>query len=424
MKSIHYLLSIFVVAFGLLSLQFYQETKQLKRVIVANYTNNLAYTGEQMDHLRNAVHQSTLYKDEVALQEELSTISRLTANLKQSINHLPLDDGIRSSWNHYLTRLGSVADLAKKSGSSEWLDTIATASANIDELVVAWQDTSAELFKMDGNFAKWGELNKEETLQAFTQHANLLNNTREADFPLTASESDEEKKRDLQFLMDQEITKDEAVAKVITLFPQLEKATMTVSRNKDQSKYDFYHVQFVQGSRIGYIDITVKGGHILSYLLERPVDREKRLSHEEIRSDAEKFLKNIGIDDVVYVESRENQTAWHFVFSRQEGDLTIYPDSIQVKVSKDTGEVIGLNMMEYIQKEKIQTHAVQELQTDSFFRDDVEIIEVKKIVTNNELKESKVCYEVIAYKKGQENRTYRIVIDGESLVVQKIEVLH
>lgn len=422
MKYTLYLFGLVIVVLAFLSYELYSQNQQLNRVVYANYTNELANTSEQMDHLRNAVHQSLLYQDEVALNEELSTINRLASEIKQSINQLPIDDSVRVEWSHYLTRLGTHAEHAKNDKSGGWHEAMASASANIDELVQAWQDTSYQLFAMNGQIKDWDSLQAGAPLQAFAQHANLLNGYREADFPLTASESDEEKKRDLQFLMDKEITKDQAIQKVQSLFPETQGATMTISRNKDDAKYDFYHIQFVQGARIGYADITVKGGHVLSFLLERPVSRDVK-THEEIKQSVEQFVKNVGFTDVVYTEARENNIAWHFVYTRKVDDILVYPDSVQIKVAKDSGEVIGLNAMEYIQKETMPDHPTVPLDVETFFQPNVTVTDMKQIVTNNGHKESRICYEIIAYRNGAEQYSYRIVVDAESHNVQKVEAL-
>ena len=146
-------------------------------------------------------------------------------------------------------------------------------------------------------------------------------------------------------------------------------------------------------------------------------------SHEQIKQSAEQFIQNAGFTDVVYTEARENHTAWHFVYTRKVDDLLVYPDSIQIKVAKDTGEVIGMNAMEYIQKEMIPNHKTVPLDVSTFFQSNVTVADMKQIVTNNAHKEPRICYEIIAYRNGAEKNAYRIVIDAESHNVQKVEAL-
>jgi spore germination protein len=417
MKNLNYLLGIFVVALSLLSVYLVEKNNQLERQIVATYTSEFSTASEQMVQLQNAVHQSLLFQDEKALAEELTTITRLSSTIKHALNKLPIDAQTAMEWNAYLSRLGSTANEAKITNSNDWVKTMQTASKNLDEIVLSWQDVSNNIQAYSGNLKGWNQIDPE----TFAAHSKKITGFRETDFPLTASESDNEKKRDLQFLMDKVITKEEAIQAFKAYFPEIENATLTVTKNKDDAAYPFYHIQFVQGARIGYADVTEKGGHILSFLLERPVSN-KVMSHEEIRKNAEDFLDSVGYKDITYVESRENHTVWHFVYSRVTEDGTIvYPDSIQVKVAKDEGEVIGVNAMEYIQKENLSNVSAKPLDLKTFFQPDIEVVESKKIYTNNKQYESRLCYEVIAYNKQNPNHIFKVIIDSETHSVLKIE---
>lgn len=112
-------------------------------------------------------------------------------------------------------------------------------------------------------------------------------------------------------MKDQNITKDQAIEVFKKYFPHIDDAIVTISKSKDDAPYPFYHIQFVRGSRIGYADITEKGGHLLSFLMERPVMKNPK-SHEEIIDAAKKFMKHVGYEDVTLSESRENHEALRF----------------------------------------------------------------------------------------------------------------
>ena len=200
---------------------------------------------------------------------------------------------------------------------------------------------------------------------------------------------------------------------------------VTVTKSSDDAPYPFYHIQFIHGTKIGYADITEKGGHLLSFLLERPV-KKHALSHEEIIDAAQSFMKKVGYTDVVISESRENHEAWHFVFTRVYGDdqALVYPDSIQVKVAKDNAEILGINAMEYIQEETINEQGEVPIDWEKFFTEKVTVEEMKKIYTANAHLELRKCYEVIAKLNNRSQDTFRIVIDSETHEVIKNEKLH
>lgn len=67
-----------------------------------------------------------------------------------------------------------------------------------------------------------------------------------------------------------------------------------------------------------------------------------------------------GYTDLVYEESRENNTAWHFVYVRVEPDYKakVFSDTIHLKVAKDTGGIVGLDASEYIRKEKTTSQPI------------------------------------------------------------------
>lgn len=228
----------------------------------------------------------------------------------------------------------------------------------------------------------------------------------------------------LKALQDAEITEKEALEKVKHLFPVIKDATFTVTKSSDTAPYPFYHIQFHQGIRLGYADLTVKGGHLLSYLVERPVDEAKQ-SQEEILKKAEDYVKKLGMNDLAYVESRENHQAWHVTFARvHPGDnALIYADGVQLKLAKDTGELLGASAMEYIQEENIKKQTAKPIDWKTFFQDDIQVQEVKNIYTDNGEFEQRLCYEVIALRDGKTQETFRIVIDAENHNVLKVEYL-
>ena len=119
---------------------------------------------------------------------------------------------------------------------------------------------------------------------------------------------------------------------------------------------------------VGYIDITEKGGHVLSFLTERPFGKES-LPFEDIKKKAETFLKDAGYKDLVYEEARENNTAWHMVYVRVEPEYgaKVFSDIIHLKIAKDNAGIVGLDASEYIRKEKTATTADNEKRLENIF---------------------------------------------------------
>ncbi|MEO4053187.1 PepSY1/2 domain-containing protein [Solibacillus sp. CAU 1738] len=424
MKNAVYLLSIVVVILGLYAFDAKREQHALERAVHAHYTNELANASEKLSLLHTTIAQSMLFQDEKALHNELDTIWRVSNDMRNSISRLPLHQDVANEWMRYLGRISEEAKNADSlKDANKWREKMTVVNGNLHALTEEWEVATANYFQQDGDFSKWSKVTNVETANSpFATMSVNLKSFNETDFPLTASESDYQKKRELKNLMDEPISKTEAIEKFKMYFPKIDDATITVTKSHDDAAYPFYHVQFVRGSRIGYADITEKGGHILSFLLERPISKDV-LSHEEILESAQKFMKKAGFEDTEVTEARENHEAWHFVFTRKVDDALVYPDSVHVKVAKDNGEILGINAMEYIQKETINKQSENPIDWKQFFGEGVIIEDEKKIYTENDRYDLRLCYEVIARLPNNLYDTFRVVVDAENHEVVQIDAL-
>ncbi|SOC37770.1 PepSY1/2 domain-containing protein [Ureibacillus acetophenoni] len=425
MKNAVYLLSIAVLALGLYSFEVRNENKQLERTVHAQYTNALTSASETLSTLQTSVNQSLLFQDKNALNKELDNIWRLSDQLRSSIGSLPLNQEVANNWIKYIGNIGDEARIAAEKGSyEEWHDKMGVVATNLRSLSNEWEVATSRYFENDGDFSKWQRvLNNETEDEQFTNIAQNLKTYGETDFPLTASESDWLKKRELQNLNDKEITKEQAIEVLELLIPNIKDAAYTVTKSRDDAPYPFYHIQFVKGSRMGYADITVKGGHIISFLSERPVQEDKNMSTQDIKDLTYEFVKNAGYKDVEIVEFRENHEVYHIAAARVYNDAIVYPDGIQFKVSKASGELLGLNAMEYVQKETIKEQPVNPIDWKQFFRPGTIVEEESMIYTENDLFELRLCYEVIARYDSDYNETFRVVVDAENHEVLKVEYM-
>nr|WP_106784656.1 PepSY1/2 domain-containing protein [Lysinibacillus timonensis] len=425
MKNAVYLLAIAVLALGLYSYEVRNENEQLQRTVHAQFTNALTNASETLTTLQTSVNQSLLFQDENALNKELDNIWRLSDQLRGSISGLPLSPEMANNWMRYVGNIGEEARLAAENGNYKaWHEKMEVVNSNLRALSDEWSVATASYFENDGDFSKWQRVMNNETEQEhFKNLASNLKSYSETDFPLTASESDWLKKRDLQLLEGKEITKEEAIAVLEIIVPDIKDAAYTVTKSKEDAPYPFYHVQFVKGSRVGYADITIKGGHIISFLADRPVQEDRDVTQQDIQDIAKQYMDRAAFDDTEMVEFRENHEVYHIVFARVYGDekAFVYPDAIQLKIAKDSGELLGLNAMEYVQKENIKDQKVNPIDWETFFRPGTVVEEERMIYTENELYELRLSYEVIARFDNKYNDTFRVVVDAENHEVLKVE---
>lgn len=415
MKNTLYLVGILFVAVLVYAVNLTDENTELKQSMHAYYTNEMAAASAKMTQLSQAINQAQLFQEGEARDSEMQAVWRISNDLRNSIGKLPIHNGVANNMMSYLGRMG---DQAKSGTDQDWQ----AIAQNMNGLKEEWNVATARFFSAESNYDTWADGLLEDEKSPFQTVSTNLKSYQETDFPLTASESDYEKKRDLVHLTDKEVTKEQALQKMRDLFPATEGATLSVSMNADDAAYPFYHIQFARGARLGYADITKKGGHVLSFLLERPAN-DTQVTQQQAREMATEFLQQAGYTDVVYVEARENHEAWHFVFSRKAGDAIVYPDSIQLKLAKDSGEVLGINAMEYIQKETLPDTTPKELNMENYFADNVNVEETKLVYTENTGYELVLCYEVVARVSNDTNETFRVLIDANTHKVVQVEPL-
>lgn len=429
MKILSSILAIALVVMGVFLYTSKQNEEALQHSLRAQYTNRLTSASEKLTELQKSVQSATVFNDKEAQAEPLEDIWRLTSEIKGDIASLPLQQDFSNEWMNYLGRLGDYAKLKSQDKVPEdrWLEVTNNVATNLDEFSYEWQNASTELLAKQQSFAKWQkEIKAAEPSKQWTAMSSTVKGYSESDFPLTASEADYQKKKELKTIADKPVTEKQVVAQMKETFPILKNAKLVTSSSKPDAPYPFFHVQFHEGIRIGYADYTKKGGHLLSLLIERPIGKD-RITQAQMKQKAEKAVKSYGFDDVELVEIRENHLVWHVVFVRVNptNKARVYADAIQLKLAKDDGEVLGVNTMEYIQKETLPEQKTVTIDWNEFFTDQVTLENERLAYTENEQLQQRLCYELLLLKETKdETHTFRVLIDTETKEVLKSEMLN
>lgn len=416
---------IIVVAAAALFLVYHlsvqAQNTRLETALANQYANQLTTASEQLTVLSDSIDQTLLFKDKAALDKPLDDVWRVSSDVRASISALPIDQETSTVWMNYLTRIGNGASQVKagKVPIEEWQKNMTSARDNLRSLSDQWAFTNREDGKKDYIVASFVQ-NKvsKENEKSWKALGSSVKTYTESDFPMTASETDQQKKKDLQHIEDAEISMDQVKQKFRELFPELKDAKLHVTESAKDAPYPFYHVEFHKGIRIGYADFTKKGGHLLSFLLERPFDNTT-ISVEQMKAKALKYMKSFNYADTKMVDFRENNIAWHLAFARNdaENNALVYADGVQLKVAKDNGELLGLNAMEYIQKEKLVPQKVIPINYDELFSGNFTVEEERLSYVENQQLQQRLAYEVLT--RSDTIGTYKIYIDTETH-----EILH
>ncbi|MDS9470805.1 PepSY1/2 domain-containing protein [Sporosarcina pasteurii] len=425
MKKIIFVLVYAIAALAIFAYGKSTENQQLSYLLSGQYAKKMTEASQKLEELDTAVKKTLLFNESDGFDDAREDIWRLSSDVKNAVGSLPLDRGFSNSWMNYLGRLGNYAkETERLNDKEEYHQVMTQASVNLREMADEWQLATADLIRGDVSVESWSnQLDSVDSEHDWDGMRETVKQYTESDFPLTASESDSLKKKELQTLTDKKVTREEAIERFKFLFPEVSNSSIVVENSKPGAPYPFYHIRFAEDSSVGYIDITEKGGHVLSFLSERPFGQETQ-SYEFIKEKAEQFLSSSGYGDTVLEEARENHTSWHFVFVRVEPEYEakVFSDVIHLKVAKDTGGIIGLNAMEYIQKENLKPQKIVEQNWEEFFRTNVTVVEEELAYVENDRLDQRLSYYLtVTMEVDEQIDTYVVVVDTETAEVIKTE---
>lgn len=417
MKKYWIFFIVAIVAVGIYAFNEKRENDRLANELGLQYASHMADASKKLEELNTAVNKTLLFKKGEVYAQPREDIWRLTSDIKASIASLPLDHQFSTSWLNYLGRLGNYAKESHRLGDEEkYYQVMSKASENLAKLTSEWQVATANMIDGQLSVKEWKQRLSTESAAGWDGMGTMAKEYTESDFPLTASESDAMKKKELQTLADPAVTEEEAVQIFKRLFPNASDRIVGIEKSQPGSPYPFYHIRFAEKQTVGYIDITKKGGHVLSYLAERAFGKEQ-LDFQTLQQKTEQFLKDAAYTDIVFEEARENSTSWHMVFVRIEPiyGAKVFSDVIHVKVAKDNGEIIGLDASEYIRKEETKQQPMRTFDWSTFFHSDVEVQKEQLAYVENDLLEQRLGYHVtVTMPENGSTVTYIVVVDTET----------
>jgi spore germination protein len=425
MKKIAWIIATVAVIFIVYHFSVQEKNTRLENALAVQYSNQLTSSSEKLVKLSEAIDQTLIFTDKTALEKPLDDVWRISSDIRASISALPLGEETSTQWMNYLNRIGNGASQVRngKVPLEDWQKSMTTARSNLITLSNEWAFNTKDQGKKDylvRTFVNRKVNDKND--KSWQALGNSVKAYTESDFPMTASETDQQKKKDLEHIRDSEVSENQIKEKFIKFFPALKDATLHITESSKDAPYPFYHVEFHKGIRIGYADFTKRGGHLLSYLLERPFE-DTSINVEKMKEKAKGYLKAFNYADTTIVDYRENNIAWHVANARvdKKNDALVYADGIQLKIAKDNGELLGLNAMEYIQEENIPTQPVVPVDYHELFTSDFVVEEEKLAYVENDQLQQRLAFEVLT--RNDTIGTYKIYIDTESHEILQSEKL-
>lgn len=363
-KKIIGLITICIAAIGLLTygINASQKSADYRRKIDNLYNRNYF---ELVGYVQNI--ESFILKSRITVSPEktanlLEEAWRSASLAEACLSQLPVDQALLSSVSKFLVQVGDVANALgtqningkpmteEQNKMTEDLQGYAKDLSNgLDSMTKnvtsgnwKWENIEKNSGKMFGEEGKIEGLQDITTInKSFEKYPTLI-----YDGPFSDHINDIKAKG----ITGDQITEQQGVDKVISLFPKNEISEVQfISKNDNTNiKTYSYNIKFKDKERgEGSIDITQQGGHTYWLLVNREAG-EKKLDADQAKEEGLKYLESIGIKDMkpsYYLIEGGDVTINYSSFIN---DVMIYPDMVKVKISLDKGYVIGYEGKAYL----------------------------------------------------------------------------
>lgn len=413
----------------------YQEHQEKNAVLIqAENTYQRAFheLSYHVDLLHDKIGSSLAMNSKDRLSPQLVDIWRLTSEAHSNVGQLPLGLLPFNKTEAFLSEVGdftyrtAVRDLENNPLSKEEvkaLEELYKQSGHIkDELRqvqhlvldnnLRWMDVQLALVTQDEQ-ADNTIIDGFETVEKHVEGFSEANN--EASIIGTAT-----KDHAFKFLTGKKMNKQEAIDRGLHLFQAQNKQDIQVTKSGEGSDIPLYSVSYESGDKNGYMDMTEKGGHPVTLLIDRPI-AEKKLSLHDGMEKAKEYLNQLEIEGMVVYQSNEYNNIGVYSFLYNQDDVRVYSDAIEIKVGLDKGDILGLTARNYFmnhQERSIPEVELTEEEATSKVSERVDIQETNLAIIDNELGEEVLTYEFLGVLDGE---TYRIFINAMSGREERVE---
>ncbi|HLS60908.1 MAG TPA: germination protein YpeB [Virgibacillus sp.] len=427
-------LSIGIIGTGLWGYQEHQEKNAVLIQAENTYQRAFHELSYHMDLLHDKIGSSLAMNSKDSLSPQLVEIWRLTSEAHSNVGQLPLS---LLPFNKTEELLSDIGDF-----------TYQTAVRDLDEKPLS----EKEIKSLKSLYEQSGEI-KDELRDV--QHLVLDQNLRWMDVQLALATQDEQmdntiidgfetvekqvkgysesnvdstilgasrKDHEFKHLRGKKINKKQAIEKGQDLFNIKDKQDLTATKSGEGADVSLYSVSYNNGDKNAYLDVTEKGGHPLTLLVDRPINDRKISLHEGLKK-AEEYVKEFEFEDMVIFQSNEYDNIGVYSFLHNEDGTRVYSDAIEVKVALDNGDILGFTARNYFMNHKdrdLPKPKITDKEAKEKVNEQVEIKEEHLAVIDNDLGDEVLTYEYLGVLGDQTYRIFINAMDGREEKVEKL----
>lgn len=418
----------------------YQEHREKNAVLINaenNYQRAFHDLSYQVDLLNNKIGTTLAMNSRESLSPSLAEVWKITSDAHSDVGQLPLTLLPFNKTEEFLAKIGdfsyrtAIRDLEKEPLTDKEYQ-------SLQDLYKQSAEIQGELRKVQHmvleNNLRWMDVelalaSTEEPLDntiidGFKTVEKTVEGYGDTDFGPDFVSLSQKEDNEFKYLQGKQVKEEEAVqiAKKYAAFGN--DVTVKVTESGKGASTGFYSisVQKKGTNEEANMDVTKKGGYPIWFIYSRDV-KEQKISLNDASTKAIQFLKDTGFENLDLFESTQYDNIGVFTFVTNENDVRVYPDSINVKVALDNGNILGFSADDYLRSHHVRdipkpTLSVEDAQKK--INPSVKVMENRQSIIINDMNEEVLCYEFMG-TLGDD--TYRIFINADSGIEEKVDKL-
>ncbi|GEN31829.1 spore germination protein [Cerasibacillus quisquiliarum] len=428
------LLSLGIVGTGYWGYKEHQEKNAVLIHAENTYQRSFHELVYHMDLLHDKIGTSLAMNSKSRLSPQLVDIWRISSEALANVGQLPLTLLPFNKTEEFLSNIGdftyrtAVRDLDKEPLSKEEMTTLKKLYEQASEIKDELRNVQHAVLEND---LRWMDVEL-----ALATNGDPLDNTiidgfktvekkvegyseSSSDSPLV---TDTGKGQLLKHLHGKKVTENEALQFGKKLFNVKSKSDIQLTKSGEGSDIPLYTLSYEEGEKRGYLDMSVNGAHPISLLVDRPLNK-KQLSLNEGFERAKEFLSQNEFENMTLQQSTEYDQIGVYTFLYQQDKVKVYPDTVEVKVALDNGDILGLTAKNYYmnhKERKIESPILSIAEAKKKVNPQVQIMDDSLAIIRNDLGDEVLTYEFIGT---YEDDSYRIYINAMDGTEEKIERL-
>ena len=378
------------------------------------------------DGLETAVTKLSVARSKAMKQEYLSDMTAYSTAAAENMANLSERGADNSAILKFINQTGDFAkyldNKLNKGGDLTEKDeeTIGEIASVLREIKTSLQKVSGEVEKDGFSFlTAIGE-----TEGGFSGMVKSFENE-EIDYPSMIYDgpfSDSMTERRAKGLTGKDATENEAIDRLSELLPNTEISEISVH---DGSKNVFETFDFELSTSRGkcFVTIAKKGAFPVAFSFAEERANAPTLTAERAERAAEEYAENIGLSSMKAVWASNYDGDYYVNLAYTEKGVIFYPDLIKVKVNGETGEIEGMESLNYIFNHTARApfeSPIPPSEAVSSVGEDLEIKSVRLCVVPTKGDGETLAYEVYGTKGEEKYFVYVGASSGEELKVMRV----